>query len=439
MSKSPILKTAKNFLSLTFLSAVNYLIPIIILPYVVRTVGIENYGLVSYIFAFLIPVRILVDFGFNLSGVKEIALNKHNKEEASEILSKIVTSKILLLTICAVVVTICGLFFIKTQANYWILFFSFFVVVGQAMLPIWFYQGVEETNILFLFSLISRAIYLCLIFFLVTSINDFIYINACLAIADLFLCIFCYVHICFRYKLFIRFTSFKLCKKELQNNLPFAQTNIYMMLCANIPFIILGFFANNLTLGYYAIADRVMQIIRTSVMILYNSIFPRILNLHIVSTRLFFIFIKKLTTSIVIIYSLSALLCYFFPNFLIRFLLNNKTFYPETYYILKILSLMPLFAALEIIPSHLLLLNKKQKQYAKILLLACFFCLSTSYILINIFSYKGAAMSYLLTEFFILISLLFVSKKELLILFLAKLSKVKKGKIATIQNSRCEK
>ena len=65
-----------NFFSLSILEVSNYLFPLITLPYVVRTLGSDNYGFLAISTAITNYLLIIVGYGFNIWATKEIAQNK---------------------------------------------------------------------------------------------------------------------------------------------------------------------------------------------------------------------------------------------------------------------------------------------------------------------------------------------------------------------------
>ena len=151
----------ENFLSLGALQIISYVIPLITLPYLARVLSVGNFGLVFFAFAFMQYFIILTDYGFGLSATREIAVNRHNKNNISNIFNSVTCIKALLLLVSffTLLVSIC---FIPKLRTDWIVFIlSFFMVVVNAIYPVWFFQGMERMKyITFLNSSSSFCIFL---------------------------------------------------------------------------------------------------------------------------------------------------------------------------------------------------------------------------------------------------------------------------------------
>ncbi len=129
-----------NYLSLAILQVTNYLLPLLILPFLVRILGTEKFGLIMFAQALTTFLFVFVDFGFNLSGTREISLARNNQQKLSDIFSAIMVIKIGLILIALLFLIIIVNTFSRFNADSEIYYLSFGVVFGQALFPVWFYQ-----------------------------------------------------------------------------------------------------------------------------------------------------------------------------------------------------------------------------------------------------------------------------------------------------------
>lgn len=164
----------ENFLSLSGLKVFTYILPLVTLPYLVRVLGVEKYGLVVFAQSFIMFFNVLVDYGFNLSATREISINRGDKNKITEIYSSVLTIKMVLLVLSfgvlwSLVVTVDRL---AQDAGLYLL--TFLMVVGQALFPIWYFQGVERMKYITIVNILSRAAFALAVFVFVRHEDQYI-------------------------------------------------------------------------------------------------------------------------------------------------------------------------------------------------------------------------------------------------------------------------
>ena len=67
----------KNVGWLLALQAVNIVLPFVTVPYVTRVFGAESYGVFSISLNWVTYFQLVVEYGFNLSATKKVAIRKN--------------------------------------------------------------------------------------------------------------------------------------------------------------------------------------------------------------------------------------------------------------------------------------------------------------------------------------------------------------------------
>ena len=134
----------ENFVSLSLLQGINYVLPLITFPYLFRTLGVDNYGLISLSSAIVSYFNILVSFGFELSATKQVALHRENKAKLSEIYSSVLVIKSVLLLISLGVLFVLSLHVRMIEENSLLYVITFGSILGNVLFPTWFFPGCGE-------------------------------------------------------------------------------------------------------------------------------------------------------------------------------------------------------------------------------------------------------------------------------------------------------
>ena len=167
---------AKNFFYFSVIKFANILSKYILLGYLIRTLGEEGYGVLTWVDSFVQYFLILVNFGFDMYAAKYIVENKQNKTKIDEIISAIITVKTGLFVFGFVLL---GLFSFNNEIAKHIdlIFFMLFMGIGEILFPIWYFQGIEKMKPIAIVSVVSRTLLVFLtILFVKNSSHTAVYI-----------------------------------------------------------------------------------------------------------------------------------------------------------------------------------------------------------------------------------------------------------------------
>src|SRR3954468_8997022 len=157
----------KNYFFLSIYQVVNFAVPLIVVPFLISRIGVANFGLVAFSYAFVNYFNVIVDYGFNLSATQRISVNRNSKATVNTIFSTVYVSKLIFLTICFLLYLSFVYTFPILYKQRWLHLCSFTIVVGQALIPIWLFQGMEDMKYLAICNILSKLIYfVCILLYI---------------------------------------------------------------------------------------------------------------------------------------------------------------------------------------------------------------------------------------------------------------------------------
>ena len=87
---------AKNTGYLTIIECVRIFMPFVALPYIIRTVGMERYGMVALAQTIVQYFIVVINFGLDISAVKDVSVHRNDKLALNRIVSTVLFIKLIL-------------------------------------------------------------------------------------------------------------------------------------------------------------------------------------------------------------------------------------------------------------------------------------------------------------------------------------------------------
>ena len=162
-----------NFLYLSVLNALNILLPLITLPYILSVVGKANYGIYTYVFTILQYIIIIATYGFNFSATKQISQCRDDVSKVNRIYNAVIISKFMIAFVLSALVMVLSRFILKDDVAPLMFLLGLGMVVGDVLTPVWLFQGMERMKYMTIVNASSKILFTVLVFVVIRSTEDF--------------------------------------------------------------------------------------------------------------------------------------------------------------------------------------------------------------------------------------------------------------------------
>lgn len=154
-------------------NVVNYIFPLITIPYLTSRLGLVNYGITQFVLSFALYLASVVDAGFPQTGARAIADSKNDPRQLRQTFWAIIHVTIVLMALTFLIMSGVALLTPWLKYGYQLYVFAFTNVLAQGLFVNWYFRGKGDLRLISVYNLIAKTIHLFLTFAFIKGPEDF--------------------------------------------------------------------------------------------------------------------------------------------------------------------------------------------------------------------------------------------------------------------------
>lgn len=402
----------KNVFSLGIVQVANYVFPFITVPIVSRIIGPDKFGVLSFAASFVTYFTLLINFGFDLSATRAIAANRNNREERNKIFNQVVLAKTLLFA-ASLILFIISLYTVpQLRDEKEVAIFSFLLCFSWVITPNWLYQGMQELSRVAIFNLVTKVIFTVLILLIIRERADYIWQPLAISIAQVVVGIYSFGYALHRYQIKLAISKLRPVLQLLWNERIIFFSMVVINLYTTTNVVLLGFLQNETQVGYYSAGYRLIMIIQSLIAIpLSQAMFPFIGSAFGQSREKGLDMVRQMLPVVTILTFGAALVLWLFSPLVIMLVYGHK--FEPSILVFRILAFVPVVVGWSNLLGVQTMINlKMDKVFFRITAIGAVTSIALNFLFVSRFGYIGTAISWVVTEIFIVICMYLVLARK---------------------------
>jgi polysaccharide transporter, PST family len=387
-----------NILSLYAVQGLNYLLPLLVLPYLLRVLGPGSYGSIAFAQSLMSYAVMLTDYGFNLSSARAVSLARDEPEELARIFWSTMAAKLLLLAASVAVLTpVVAL--VPEFARQWRVFaVCGLAVVGSVAFPQWYFQGLERMRAVAAIQALAKLAALIATFVFVHSSADQVAAAAILSMPMLLAAILCAAAIKSIAPLRFVLPGVREIGAALAGSWHLFVSIAAGMLYLNTNSLLLGLMSGPYSVALYTLANKVALTVFNFLGPVVQATFPRASVVfgspgRPEARR----FVLRLAAVLVPVAFVSSLLLVVFAPEIVR--VAAGTDYAAAIAVLRIMGVLPLLLTVATLLAQIIMINAGlSRALSRVYLLVGVLNLAILPLLIHGYDARGAALALVIAE-----------------------------------------
>lgn len=349
------LNIISNFFYIGVMKFLNIGSKYILVGYLIRVLGENGYGTLTWVDSIVQYFIMLINFGFDLYAAKYVVENKNNPKKLNEAISAIYYIKgILFLMSFILLIPLTFNTEINTVIN--LIFLMMVMGIGEVLTPIWFFQGIEKMKIITIITFFSKLILVLLTFFFIKNSVDI----------DLYILFLVFTNIIWGFFGFLMMkkesnfkfvaVTFDLIKNYLKEGYLFFVGKFSAFLFNLGTVFLIGYLFTKGQVAGFDIAIKIVFVFIIPFEVLQQALFPVIVRGVKKSV------LRKITVATFIISTAAALIVYVFSeNVIVIF--GGTQMYKYSYVLDLLLVLIPIVSLTIVVGNCILVAKGYYKQY----------------------------------------------------------------------------
>lgn len=263
--------------SVGVLQVANYLIPFLVLPIISRILGATLFGSVSYAQNIVSYLTLLVNFGFEYSATRQIALAGEDKEAKRRIFWSVMSVKGILLLVSFVIMAILPFFLDRVAADPRLYLYTAMINIGIVLFPTWYLQGEQQMDKMAWATFFTKLLGAGLVLLLVREASSYRLYPLLLSVASIVVGGGALLYVIRHFGIGSYECTRASMREVLSPSWPIFLNNLFGSLYTTVNMTILGFYVTDTIVGYFSAAQKlIMALIMVVVLPVSISVFPEI-------------------------------------------------------------------------------------------------------------------------------------------------------------------
>ena len=384
-------------MSLYAVQGLNYLMPLLLLPFLLRVLGPEGYGSIMLAQSLMGYAAIVTDFGFNLTAARDISVARGDPGQVARIYWTTMAAKLLLLLLSGLLLAVVVLLTPAFRGNWPVFAAAGLLVVGNLVFPQWYFQGMERLKDVALAQALAKCLVTAAAFALIRSPGDVVRAALILSSPQLVgaaaaLCLGRPVVPAGFYR-----PAFVDVRRALQGSWHLFAASVWTSLYSYTNTLVLGLICGEREVAWYSLGTRVTGFVQGLATPVTQALFPRASLLFARQPEQAWSLLRRVSVVLLPALALAALALAVFAPALVRQL--GGPAYAGGASVLQILAVVPLLVILATILAQIVMVNiGLTAQLSRIYAVVGLLNLPLLFLLVQRYAADGAAWSLVFAE-----------------------------------------